>query len=226
MRQDLAAKIAVQFEQLLADYQSVKQAHWNHPKGNGWYRFPPDDQYLRIRTQALNLTKIACGPDSEHFTQLRRLAEDKVSAHHSGFLANVAGVIEAAYRDFKSDLLFDTETRVRAELLDDFLSQAEGLLADKAHVAAVSLGGAVLEDTLRKLCDRVPVTYDEKTSIEVLNVALVKAGAYDKLVQKQVTAHADLRNKADHGRFAEVTAGDAGDFLRWLRRFVTERLRD
>jgi len=219
----LVDKIREQFKQLLADYDALRKQYW---RDGEWYSWPPEDEYIRIRTQGLNLIRLSCGEGSEHYLQLRRLAEDKGAAYASRFLHIVAGILEAALRDFEGDMLFDTELRVRAEVLDDFLSQAEHLAEQKLYVAATALGGAVLEDTLRKMCDRRGLSYPEITSIEPLNVLLVKADAYDKLLQKQVTAWADLRNKADHGRFEEVTAADSCDFLKWLRRFVTEHLRD
>jgi hypothetical protein len=113
---------------------------------------------------------------------------------------------------------------VRADLLDDFLSQAEALQEQGFHIAAGSLAGAVLEDTLRKLCDKHSIGYGAKTKIDALNSDLAKVNAYDKLIQKEITAKADLRNNADHGHFDKVRAQDVADMVRWIRRFVTENL--
>jgi hypothetical protein len=99
------------------------------------------------------------------------------------------------------------------------------LLDQGYHIAAASLAGAVLEDTLRKLCDINSITYPDKTKIDTLNVELAKKDIYDKLIQKEITAKADLRNNADHGKFTEVREPDVRDMVRWVRRFVTERLR-
>lgn len=109
-------------------------------------------------------------------------------------------------------------------MLDDFLSQAEFLVSDGCHVPSASLAGAVLEDTMRKMCDRRKITYPSKTNIEFLNTSLVANKTYDKLVQKQITAYADIRNNADHGHFEKVLQPDVKEFLRWLRRFVSENL--
>jgi hypothetical protein len=117
---------------------------------------------------------------------------------------------------------------VRADLIDDFLDQGGALVQNGYRCAAVSLAGAVLEDTLRKLCDKHAVSYDpRKTSIEALNMELARASVYDKLVQKEITAKAHLRNDVDHGRLdnAAVKTADVEDMLRWVRRFVQEHLR-
>jgi hypothetical protein len=114
---------------------------------------------------------------------------------------------------------------VRAELLDDFLDQADALLRQNYHVPAASLAGAVLEDTLRRLCDKNEIAYDPaKSSLNTLNTELARAEVYDRLVQKKITAEADLRNSADHGQFAKVRPEDVGDMISWVRRFVEEHL--
>lgn len=134
-------------------------------------------------------------------------------------------VLSAAADDYADGMLKNIRHLVRADVAADFLEQAEALLRAGYAVPAASLAGAVLEDTLRKLCDANDITYDPKRStIEALNVALAKADVYDKLVQKEITAKADLRNTADHGRFNEVKAQDVENMLRWVRSFVADRL--
>jgi len=220
----LSDKVEQQFKSLLAEIQQVKnRCGWDEGKGR-WSHWPTNDEHFRIRTQGLNLIKIACGEGSEHFRELRRLAETKETADRTYYLIQVNGIIQAAFQDFQAGLLFETENRIRAYVLDDFLEQADFLLSEGCHIAAVSLGGAVLEDTLRKMCDRRGVPYPDKTTIDALNASLAKQNVYDKLVQKQITAHADLRNKADHGHFTKVQKEDVSDFLKWLRRFVLEHL--
>jgi hypothetical protein len=217
----LSENIKQQFERLLMEIEQIKrQCGWD---GSNWYRWPPQDEYIRIRTQALNLIKISCGEGSEHFTELRRLAEMQNSSD-SMHMMFVLGVIKAAFQDFQSGLLFEIESRIRADVLDDFIEQAEYLTKERCHPAAASLAGAVLEDTLRKMCERNGISYPEKTKIDTLNATLAKAKVYDKLVQKQITAYADLRNNADHGHFDKLRTEDVEDLIRWLRRFVTEHL--
>ncbi len=185
---------------------------------------PPLDRYLRFRTEALNLIRRACGEDSDHYRELRRIAEHKDSAGNAYFTAHCLGVVEAAERDFRAGRLFDLRSLVAAELLGDFLDQSEALLGAGYHVPAASLGGAVLEDTLRKLAARHGISVPDRTTIEGLNVKLAKAAVYDKLVQKHITALADIRNNADHGHFDRFAPEDVADMIRWLRRFAADYL--
>lgn len=71
------------------------------------------------------------GDKSEHYLGIKNLSEDKNSKTNSYYFKDCFGIFEAAYNDYKDDFLFDINTFVRAELLDDFLSQAEYLLSEK-----------------------------------------------------------------------------------------------
>jgi hypothetical protein len=134
------------------------------------------------------------------------------------------GIVKAAQHDFESGLLFDVRALVAAEILGDFIDQAQTLLDAGYHVPAASLAGAVLEDSLRKLCGRQGIRIPEDTKIDKLNRLLAKAGAYNKLTQKQITAHEELRNNADHGHSDRFTNDDVSQLVKWMRRFAKEYL--
>ena len=71
--------------------------------------------------------------------------------------------------------------------------------------------------TLGNYCAKydVTTTLNEKPkNTDTLNAALVKAGAYTKLDQKNVTAWLGLRNKAVHGDYSAYTMGPGGTFHR------------
>jgi hypothetical protein len=135
------------------------------------------------------------------------------------------GILEAAEADFAGGLLLDLKALVEAEALGDFMEQAEALLSSGYHVPAASLSGAVLEDGLRRLCDTKGVAYPPKTKIDGLNNDLAKAGVYDKLIQKRITALADIRNNADHGHYEKFRQEDVEDMLKWVRRFLADYLK-
>jgi hypothetical protein len=193
--------------------------------GKEFYSHPSSPDYLRFRTEAMNLIRRSCGEDSDHYKEIRRIAEGKDSANLSYYFSHCFGILEAAHRDFEAGLLFEIRSLVAAELLDDFISQANALFEAGYHVPAASLAGAVLEDTLRKLCERNAIKVPEKTKIDSLNSELTKLGVYDKLVQKRITALADIRNNADHGHFDKFTKPDVEDMLRWITRFTADSLR-
>ena len=215
-------KIIAKFDELLEFGQTVlEECGWDGKNLQSW---PGDDVYQQFRAEVLNIVRRACGAQSDHYRELERIAEEP-NARSPACFPMFRGVLRAAYRDFKGGFLFDMRSLIAAELLGDFLAQAEYLLSEGYHVPAASLAGAVLEDTLRKLCDRRGICYPAKTSINALNVKLAKNKAYDSHVQKRLTALADLRNKADHGQFCQLKPADVEDMVRWVRRFAEEYLR-
>lgn len=213
-------------DQIVAEFASLIDESWKILTACGWNggkwdnSWPSEDDYLRIRTRASNLIRRVCGVDSEHHLELKQIAKDTSTTR----LAAVVGVLEAAKADFEGGLLFNLKALIEAEVLGDFLDQAEVLLAGGYYGPAASLIGAVLEDTLRKISDAAKITHPAKTKIDSLNVALAKAAIYSALTQKQVTALADIRNNADHGHFDKFTPQDVEDMLKWVRRFASEHL--
>ena len=185
---------------------------------------PNGMEYLRLRTQAMNLIRRVCGLDSDHYLELRRLSEAKESANDGWFQPLVIGIVKAAQHAFEHGLLFDVRSLIAAELLGDFTDQAETLVREGYHVPAASLAGAVLEDTLRRLSQKHGLPVPASTKIDRLNADLAKAGVYDLLVQKRITALADIRNNADHGKFDKFTHEDVEDMVKWLRRFEADYL--
>ena len=216
-------KIAEKFKALLAEGKAILQgAGWD---GHEYHHKHPDDvSYVRFRTESLNLIKRACGESSDHYKELKRLAEDKHTALNSFYFKECYGAVEAASRDYEGGMLFEIRSMVTAEVLDDFLEQAEHLFSQGFHVPAASLAGAVLEDALRKLSEAKGIPVPDKTSIDKLSTELAKAGVYDKLVLKRIIGIADIRNNADHGHFDKFKKEDVEDMLKWVRRFSADFL--
>jgi HEPN domain-containing protein len=210
------------FRRLIADGRRVVAAGgWS---GDNYQRFPAADDYFRFRTEAMNLVRRTCGSDSDHYRELKRLAEAKESATNPYYFVHCLGVLEAAHRDFDAGLLFDLRALIAADVLGDFIEQAEQLLAAGYHIPAASLAGAVLEDTLRKLCEKKGLSVPAHTKIDRLNADLARADAYDKLVQKRITGIADIRNNADHGHFDKFGREDVEDMVKWVKRFSADYL--
>lgn len=130
-------------------------------------------------------------------------------------------ILVAAKDDYENGYLFDTQTLIEAEVFDDFLEQAEHLLDQGYFVASAVIAGSVLEDSLRKLCVRNGITLPTKPKLDKMNADLAKAGVYNMLKQKQITALADLRNKAAHG-LGGFTKEDVEAMIKDVRRFMED----
>lgn len=131
------------------------------------------------------------------------------------------GVFISAYNDYKNGYLFKIKSLVNAEVLDNVIEQSEELFKAKYKDASCIIAGVALETTLRKLCA------DEKLTIgklDKMNADLAKAGKYNILKQKQITAWADIRNKAAHGKWEEYTDIDVKQMMDGVRNFIADYL--
>lgn len=90
------------------------------------------------------------------------------------------------------------------------------------------LAGAALEDALRRLCDARGMAYDAKTSISKLQAILYQPSKQIRVINesenKYIIAWAETRNKADHGRFKEITANELKAMVTGARTFIDKYL--
>ena len=83
------------------------------------------------------------------------------------------------------------------------------------------MAGVVLETTLKELCTRNGVPHSK---LDRMNADLCKAGVYNMVMQKQITAWAERRNKAAHGDWSTYNESDVNEMIRGVTRFVAENL--
>ncbi|MDD3190493.1 MAG: HEPN domain-containing protein [Candidatus Pacebacteria bacterium] len=205
-------KILQKYTQLIKDMDSAIM------NGQGG-RWADSAIVTRIVTEAQNLIRKTCGDDSDYYINLKELNREFRAADSKKY----KGVIEAAYNDYR-DGFTNIDLFIKAEIFEDFLSMSEYLLEQGYNAPAASLAGGVLEDSLRKLCDKHGILYPEKTKINSLNTDLAKAGVYTALVSKEIIAKSDIRNNADHGKFKEFNEKDVKEMIEWIRRFIIDYL--
>jgi hypothetical protein len=170
-----------------------------------------------------NLVAGVVGQNSEYYSLLAQALE---VYPYASDVAHGIGILESLRNDWDAGLLVSRELLITADAFEGLLEQAEYLLSEGYENAAAVLVGGVLEAALRKICDVHGVPYDPRATMEPLNVALAGHAppVYNKLVQKQITAWADLRNNAAHGRYSEYTKKQVADMLGWVREFAARHL--
>ena len=208
-----------QLEGLIAEYQSaIHQSRYS------------DASDVLTRTQAvdLNTRSIAAierisGRNATYFRQVTKL--DSNGQNNPWYaLSNLIGIAKALLSDIQNNYLSSFEETVHGDMFGDFLEMADQLIETKNKDAAAVLAGSTLEAHIRQLCDKYRVTTisgEKPKKTDTLNAELVKAGAYTKLDQKNVTAWLGLRNKAVHGNYSEYTMDQVKLFIDGIRNFVT-----
>ena len=128
----------------------------------------------------------------------------------------------------ENDLLGNIKGLLQADIFADFLEIGEHLLAEGYKDAAAVTIGAVLEDGLRKLCDKNGIDTmrpnGSRLTIDPLNTELAKQAVYSKLTQKQVTSWAHIRNKAAHGEYDEYDKSQVKMMLLFVQGFAEQHL--
>lgn len=175
-------------------------------------------------TKCRSLVGRVFGETSEHY-----LGFNRALAHSESFIPCIEralGVLRAAISDYEDGYLFRVRDLVHADVIGDLTSQARALLDAGYHPAAAVVAGCILEDALRTLCDKHKdrVVLPDRPKLDLMNGQLAAAGVYSKLVQKRITALADIRNSAAHGHWDKLVVADVEDMLQYVERFVADYL--
>jgi hypothetical protein len=127
-------------------------------------------------------------------------------------------------REIEGDILDIAQAQVQAAESNNNAEQKALQLA-----VAAFLAGAAIEDALRRLCDAHGASYDvQKSTISKLQSALYKPSEQIEIISlsenKQITAWADTRNKADHGKFSDITHTETLTMVMGVRSFIEKHL--
>jgi hypothetical protein len=183
-------------------------------------------------TRLGQLVRRLYGESSQHFhTYSSALSTTHFYSLHSSWNAHFAqmvGVARAIQHDMDNGLLANFKSLIQADVFSDFLEMGEYLLNEGYKDAAAVIIGSVLEDCLRKLAESNGVALNNDSgkplTIDPLNSELAKQDVYSKLVQKQITSWAHIRNKAAHGEYSEYSREQVQMMLLFVQGFASEYL--
>ncbi|HEX4950588.1 MAG TPA: hypothetical protein VFZ34_28235 [Blastocatellia bacterium] len=140
-------------------------------------------------------------------------------------LWRVVSCLQALRDDYAEGKLKSVLELIHADLFSDFLEMAGHLIEQGYKDPAAVISGSVLEEHLRKLCDKHSI--DEKKpdgspkKADAMNAKLAGANVYSKLDQKNVTAWLGLRNDAAHGNYSAYTKDQVALLIQSVRDFIT-----
>ena len=106
---------------------------------------------------------------------------------------------------------------LQAQVFESELEQAQELFRSNYQSAAAVIAGVVLETTLRRMCQDRTLSVGK---LDKMNADLAKAGVYNSVTQKRITALAAVRNSAAHGKPEEFNKDDVSAMIRGVERFV------
>ena len=178
------------------------------------------NRLLNWKVKAKSLLATVCGTESQHFKHFEESESGSFSTNLSNF-GRMRAVFDAAFEDFEGGYLVKIHDLIRAEVFGSELEQASELLKSDYAVAAAVIAGTVLETSIRELCNRNQIPHGK---LDKMNADLVKAGAYNGIVQKRVTHLAAVRNSAAHGKESEFKTYDVKAMIEEIEHFLADHL--
>jgi len=189
------------------------------------------DEYISafeaLKIKTVNLLQNIKARDSQLIEYIRKSSRSDISTLH--------GWIVAYKDDYEKGFLGDLTQMIEANITGDYLELAEDLLTGSKrqtgsynHVPATVLTGAILEESLRILCQRqsppivVKKQNGEPKTLGVLIDDLKASGLYNELKAKQLRAWADIRNAAAHGEFDKFNEQDVDAMIKGVKNFLAE----
>ncbi len=191
-----------------------------------------EDSFSALKTKTLSLLQLLTS-GGEH---IRRLSEEVTALESKiSHAKRLNGIIRGLKDDYESGLLEDLSRMIESNVAADYLGQAEQLLKEGQpgkydHVPAAVLAGAILEDALRRLCQRqtpqIPLVTPngQSKTMNPLIDDLKKANVFNELKAKQLRSWADIRNAAAHGEFQEFDRKDVEQMLVGVQNFLADYL--
>jgi hypothetical protein len=176
---------------------------------------------LNWKVKAKTLLINTCGESSQQLASF--IAAEKAPGLPTNYdiLKQLRAVFLAVKEDFEGGYLNTIRNLVQAEVFGSELEQASELLSAGYASAAAVIAGAVLETTIRNLCTDRGIDHGK---LDKMNADLAKAGAYNSIQQKRITAMAGIRNAAAHGDVEKFNPGDVKGMIDDVERFLASTL--
>ncbi|MDB9693077.1 HEPN domain-containing protein [Acinetobacter nosocomialis] len=171
------------------------------------------------KLKAKQIITVACGEKSHYLDQFNEYNKPRINVSAYSILHVSIALLRAAKDDLENGFLITFKQIIQAEVFDSELEQAKSLLGSGYKNAAAVIAGVVLETAIKELCLNNGIDIERKRLTQ-LNDDLAKAGVYNKLQQKQITALADIRNNAAHGNYEEFTKEDVERMISDIERFL------
>ena len=153
---------------------------------------------------------------------------------------DLLGLLGALKEDYENGMLEDIYTIIENNVNYDFMQQAEQLIDEGTagqydHVPAAVLTGAVLEDALRRLCQRQNPPIDilkkngdlktAKPLIESLQQTKKNSnGLFNKATTGELEGWVKIRNDAAHGNFNDFTRDQVERMIDGVKSFLAKYL--
>ncbi len=148
------------------------------------------------------------------------------------------GVLLSLRDGLQNDYLGSLPLRIESEISCDYMDQAkqlmeEGKVGNYDHVPAAVLAGAVLEKSIRTLCEKrnppINIKDGEGRNFQLNRLIdeikkLEKPRIINEAKAKELKGYADIRNHAAHGEFDQFDRGQVERMIQGVEDFLANFL--
>lgn len=219
---DIKADLLAHLDGVIQEYETIRNSIEDINQFTDM-QFRQDEVHGFLSKAIAAIERIA-GQNSTYAKQGRTILSEGVG-YPTEKIPALAGVVKSLRNDLDKEYLRSVTELIHGDVFGDFLEMADHLLNEGYKDAAAVLGGGVLEEHLRQLCNNNSISVLQASGAakkaDQMNADLAAKGVYSKLDQKNVTAWLDLRNKAAHGKYTEYTKEQVALFIQSIRDFIS-----
>ena len=212
-------EVLAQVNTLIETGQQLIEAFQNHIYGTN-FRVPETELRAYVTSALAAIERIA-GKNSQFYGNIPQESITSKDATRFNFISTVTGVLLALRNEIDQGLLESLESRLRANIHDDFLVQASELLDAGYHVAAMVLIGGVFENHLQKMIQAHGHKLPNKGNISKYN-DMLRDNAYAQTIWRRIQSISDLRNVAAHGKGSTLNSHDVKEAYAFTQRFIAD----
>lgn len=200
------------------------------PRGN----YPDPEQHAAFFTAALSCTQRLAGRDSVYFERIN-IAVERSGPTPNFAVEGVVGILSSLRADINAGHLDSVAQEVKRAVASDFLSLAESFIDEDRDnkplvTAAAVLAGGVLEEHIRRLCEKHGIDTERannkgdmvRKNVSRLNGELRSAQAYEQIDHDNVLSWYRIRTHAAHAEYERYDAGRVEYMITGLRRFISD----
>lgn len=217
----MRANFGQRFKELCEQAEEIEFAKTKNTGDYGWGHSVDAEKLMNWRVKARHLLALVGGVESQHFKQFIESEKPQSMRTNHEMLLALRAIFWAAREDYEGGYLNSFKVLVQSEVFDSELEQATELLSSGYTLAAAVVAGVVLETGLREMCTENGIAVGK---LDKMNADLAKAGVYNNLVQKRVTALAGIRNSAAHGHGDQFSREDVASMIKDITRLLADRV--
>lgn len=182
--------------------------------------------FSSFRSSGLSFLKSLYGLNHPYYNDFN----DRCQKPYYHETENGKGILLSVNEEIENGWINTLMGLVTAEIFTNFIEMAEHLLEQNYKDAAAVIIGSTLEEQLRNLCIQNSILIvrknyngkEAKLTSDQMNIELVKAGVYNKIVQKEITSWLAIRNSASHGHYSDYEKNQVHQMLAGVIGFISK----